>query len=118
MVLVDTSLWVEHFRHGRPELARLLERDEVTVHPFVLGELSLGNLPRRAEVLGNLQNLPRGLVADESEVTDLVEKRRLWGRGIGWIDAHLLASALISGSRLWTLDRSLHEAATALSVAR
>lgn len=114
MILVDTSVWVEHLRHGEPRLARLLIDAEVAGHPFVLGELALGWLRRRDEILGLLAALPQVQLASHDEVLDFVERRRLFARGIGWIDAHLLSAAALSGIRVWTLDRRLAAVASEL----
>ncbi len=116
MILVDTSVWIAHFRKGGTRLAALLSEALVMVHPFVLGELACGNLENRARILSDLEALPPPFSATHGEVMRLVEDRKLWGLGIGWIDAHLLASALLSNSRLWTLDRRLVRAANAAGV--
>ena len=115
-MLVDTSVWVDHFRHGDTALSNLLTRDEVECHPFVVGELACGSLHRRSEVLSLLQSLPQVPVGSHTEVLTFVEGNRLMGRGIGWIDAHLLASASLAGSLLWTRDRRLAEIARALDL--
>lgn len=111
MTLVDTSVWVDHLRSGNRTLVSLLEHDEVLTHPFVIGELACGHLRRRREILGLLNALPKAAVADHEEVLVLVEDHRLSGRGIGWVDAHLLASSRLSGARLITLDAPLLRAA-------
>jgi hypothetical protein len=111
MILADTSVWIQHFRNGDSELARVLSDGRVYMHPHVLGELACGNLKDRAVVLANLQSLPRAAVASEAEVFQFVEERRLWGRGFGWTDMHLIASALLSHCGLWTLDKRLGIAA-------
>jgi len=116
IILVDTSVWVDLWRRGNAQLARLLEQDRVVVHPFVLGELALGRLTRRADVLRDLQALQAPRVAEHAEVLALIDRVPLWGRGIGWVDAHLLASALLDRLSVWTLDRRLAGAATALGV--
>ena len=107
MILVDTSVWVEHLRHGLPRLATLLQEGEVLIHPWVIGELACGYLRNRHQVLELLQGLPTATVASDAEVLLLIEGDRLMGRGIGYIDAHLLASARLSHCRLWTQDRRL-----------
>lgn len=108
MILVDTSVWVDHLRHGNARLAALLDEVQVTTHPFVVGELACGNLGNRAEILFLLQNLPRAPAAADDEVLHFIDQRRLMGRGIGYIDAHLLAATALAGlDRLWTLDRRL-----------
>ena len=117
MTLVDTSVWVEHLRRGNAELARLLGRADVLTHPFVIGELAIGNRRRRAEILGLLARLPAAPVGAHDEVMALVEAQRLAGSGIGWVDAHLLASARLAPARLWTLDGRLKAVAGRLKVA-
>ncbi len=116
-MLVDTSVWVDHFRHGSRRLAALLENAEVECHPFVIGELACGGLSRRTEILALLAALPQVPVADHDEVLHLVDARELAGCGIGWIDAHLLCSVLLAGGRLWTLDRRLAAVANRLGLA-
>ncbi len=111
MILVDTSVWIDHLRFGNATLVEMLEEERVLLHPFVIGEIACGNLRNRARVLANLEALPVATSADHEEVVKLVEGHKLWGKGIGWIDAHLLASALVSGCRLWTLDKRLDRAA-------
>ncbi len=117
MILVDTSVWVAHLRRRNATLAARLETGEVVCHPFVLGELSLGALKRRDQILELLSELPMAQVVPHADVLALVERARLAGRGIGWVDVHLLASELLGGSRLWTLDRRLAVVAHALDVA-
>ncbi|HXD22555.1 MAG TPA: PIN domain-containing protein [Gemmatimonadaceae bacterium] len=113
MVLADTSVWVHHFRHGSDRLGVLLDAGSVAIHPFVLGELACGTLARRSETLSSLRALPHVDVADDDEVMRLLESSRLWGRGLGWIDVHLLAAAKLGGAVLWTLDTALARAAAA-----
>ncbi len=116
MILVDTSVWIDFLRGGgaAAPLARSLADDEVWTHPFVIGELALGSLGRRRRrMLADLRLLPQVSVLSESEVHRLVEARSLAGTGIGWVDAHLLASALAAGVELWTLDRRLSRVAVA-----
>jgi predicted nucleic acid-binding protein len=115
MTLADTSVWIEHFRQGN-ELGALLEEGRVLLHPFVIGELACGNLRSRKRILDDLAALPAAVAATDDEVFSLIEKQRLWGRGIGWIDAHLLAAAILSGCALWTLDRALASAARSIGV--
>ena len=110
MILVDTSVWVDHLRNGNSRLVSLLEEAEVLTHPFVLGELALGRLARRSEILELLGNLPQAKVALHEEVLAMIEDRSLAGSGIGWADAHLLSSALLSHASLWSLDRKLTSA--------
>lgn len=108
MILVDTSVWVDHLRHGSPSLFSLLSAGRVLCHPFVIGELALGALGQRDEVLGDLKNLPQAETASPLEVLELIDRQSLAGSGIGYVDAHLLASArLTAGAALWTRDRRL-----------
>jgi hypothetical protein len=115
LILVDTSVWVDHLRRGDAQLAFLLERGHVLMHPFVVGELACGSLHDRAAVLVLLQDLPAIAVADVDEVLAFIEHRNLHGKGIGYVDAHLLASvALTPGAQLWTRDKSLLRSAETL----
>ena len=107
MILVDTSVWVDHLRSGLPLLANFLEKGEVLIHPWVIGEIACGNLRNRNQVLELLQGLPAAVVASDSEVLLLIERSNLMGRGIGYVDAHLLAAAKLSRCGLWTQDRRL-----------
>lgn len=107
MILVDTSIWIDHLRSGSPALVTMLQGDLVCTHDFVIGELSCGNLRNRAEVLGLLQSLPRLATVTEEEGLFFVEQQHLMGRGIGYIDVHLLAAAVMHGARLWTKDKRL-----------
>lgn len=107
MILVDTSIWVDYLRAGDPALALLLEDAQVCTHDFVVGELACANLRNRAEILGLLQSLPRLATATEEETLFLIESRKLMGRGLGYIDAHLLAATILRDARLWTKDKSL-----------
>ena len=108
MILVDTSVWVDHLRSGEPTLVAALETGIVLTHPFVIGELACGNLKNRAEVIGLLQQLPAAPVATEAEALAFIDAQALMGRGIGYIDVHLLASAALAGDTgLWTRDRRL-----------
>ncbi len=116
-MLVDTSAWVDHFRRGNPALAAHLENWEVWCHSFVIGELACGNLARRDEVLALLAALPQAPKARHAEVLAMIDSHRLMGRGIGWTDAHLLASAKLAGTTLWTLDKRLAAIAAELDVA-
>jgi predicted nucleic acid-binding protein len=115
-MLVDTSVWVDHLSRGNPALVDLLEAGEVETHPFVVGELALGHLRWREGILEYLAALPPVPPAEHGEVLRLVEERGLAGSGLGWVDAHLLASALLGGTRVWTLDRPLASAAASLGI--
>ncbi len=116
MVLADTSEWIQHFRRGEASLADLLAEGLVLMHPFVSGELACGALKDRLVTLSYLHALPPAQPASNREVLQLIEERRLWGRGLGWVDAHLLASALLSHCAFWTLDKKLRAAATELAL--
>lgn len=116
MVLVDTSVWVDHFRRGNARLAALLEDGDVASHPFIIGELACGNLPERMSTLGCLRELPRASLAAQDEVLGLIESRRMMGSGLGFVDIHLLAAALLDGILLWTLDLPLRKAAAKLGL--
>jgi predicted nucleic acid-binding protein len=115
MILVDTSIWVDHLRRGDAELAGLLTSGRVLCHPAVTGEIALGQLHDRTGVLGLLANLPQSATATHGEVMALIEARSLSGLGIGYVDAHLLAAVLLTGdASLWTRDRRLRSAAEAV----
>ena len=118
MILVDTSVWVDHFRRHETALADALERGDVLTHPFVIGELACGNLKHRGEVLSLLQAIPAAVVSSDAEVLHFIERRNLMGKGIGYIDAHLLASVMLTeGAQLWTRDRRLDAIAADLRLA-
>jgi predicted nucleic acid-binding protein len=117
MVLVDTSVWINHFRRANRDLITLLESALVLVHPFVIGELACGTLLRREEVLQWLRLLPGATLAEDSEVLELIEIEMLWGRGIGWVDAHLAAAARLGTDRLWTVDKTLARVCLHLGIA-
>ena len=117
MMLVDTSVWIDHLRHGDAALTAALEAGQVWMHSFVLGELACGNLRSRVEVLGLLQALPPMPVSTDKEVLFFIDQHELMGRGIGYIDVHLLASARLGGTQLWTRDKRLHTVAAELGLA-
>lgn len=116
-MLVDTSVWIDHFRRRNARQSDLLDSAQAWIHPFAIGELACGSLSRRAEVLGLLEALPKVPLADHEEVLDFIGVQRLRGRGLGWVDVHLLASARLANLPLWTLDRRLTSAAAELSLA-
>lgn len=116
MILLDTSVWVEHLRSGLPAVGDLLQSDLVFTHPFVIGEIACGHLLNRTRILSHLERLPALSTVRHEEVLRLIERHRLWGSGIGWIDAHLLTAVAIHRCRLWTRDRALQRAAKALAV--
>jgi len=117
MILVDTSIWIDHLRQHDENLSKLLNQGQVLIHPFVIGELALGKLRDRDTVLDALQNLPQAPVATEAEVLQFIQKNSLYGIGIGYIDAHLLAATrLAPGATMWTRDKHLLAAATSLGL--
>jgi predicted nucleic acid-binding protein len=117
MILVDTSVWLDHFRYGDPALTQLLQDRQIIAHPFVIGELALGSLRQRDVVLGALRELPRSIVASDEEVQTFIERHALFGMGIGYVDAHLLAGTLLSaGARLWARDKRLRELSSRLAI--
>jgi len=118
LILADTSVWIEHFRAGNRHMHERLEAQEVLMHPFVLGELACGNMPNRASVLAELQKLPHSRVSRDDEALFFIERYSLIGKGLGFIDVHLLASvAITDGSRLWSRDRRLDGIANELDLA-
>lgn len=113
MILVDTSVWIDHLRRGDAELGSLLQDGRVLAHPWVTGEIALGHLSQRTEILGLLNNLPQATSATDFEVLTLIDTHQLFGLGIGYIDAHLLAATILTAdARLWTRDKRLAAVAT------
>jgi predicted nucleic acid-binding protein len=117
MILTDTSIWIDHLRSSDSHLIHLLDRELLWMHPWVVGEIACGTLANRKAVLTNLQKLPRVHPAREDEVLFMLENHTLMGRGIGYIDLHLLAAARLNGIRLWTRDKRLHKTASDLQIA-
>jgi predicted nucleic acid-binding protein len=117
MVLVDSSVWIDHLRRHEARLAALLEDGQVLIHPFVVGELALGNLRQWSVIRPLLESLPVATRASDLEVLHLIEQEDLHASGLGWVDAHLLAAARLSASPLWSRDRTLTRAAARLGVA-
>lgn len=118
MILVDTSIWIDHFRAADSQLVALLMRNEVLSHPFVVGEIALGSVTKRAEVLRYLDNLPSAITATYDEVRAFVERRKLANTGIGYVDVSLLASAALTpGAALWARDKNLRAAAVRCGLA-
>jgi predicted nucleic acid-binding protein len=118
MILVDTSVWVDHLRSGDERLIDLLDSSQVLAHPFIIGELACGNLRERDEVLRLLNDLPRAPVASQDEVLHFIERNKLIGQGIGYIDTHLLASTTLADRALiWTRDKRLQKIAKKLKLA-
>jgi predicted nucleic acid-binding protein len=109
MVLVDTSVWVSHLRDGNVGLEKLLNHGEVVSHPFIVGELACGNLKNRHEILSYLQSLPMTILAEDEEVLRFIENNQLMGKGLGYIDVHLIASAVLTDVPLWTFDKTLEK---------
>jgi predicted nucleic acid-binding protein len=107
MVLVDTSVWIEHLRHGSDQLSDLLLNNRVYCHTFIIGELACGHFKNRNKILNLLNSLQKAVIADDMEVMQLIEEHHLYGQGLGWLDVHLLSSALLSGAQLWTMDKPL-----------
>lgn len=107
MVLVDTSVWVSHLREGNTRFEKLLNDGDVVCHPFIIGELACGNLKNRAEILSLLQALPMSILAEHDEVMRFIENNQVMGKGLGYIDVHLLASALLTEVPIWTIDKKL-----------
>ncbi len=118
MILVDTTVWVNHLRAGDSRLTGLLDGGRVITHPFVIGEIALGHLKPRGEILRLLANLPTAIGATDGEVLEFIDTHKLFGSGIGYIDAHLLAAVKLSaGAALWTRDKRLHSMAAELGLA-
>jgi predicted nucleic acid-binding protein len=117
MMLVDTSVWIDHLRKSEPALIAALEAGQVLMHPFVVGELACGNLSNRVELLSLLYDLPPAPVATDAEALGFIDRRELMGRGIGYLDVHLLASVALAGTaRLWTRDKRLATVAESLKL--
>ncbi len=117
MILVDTSVWIDHIRRPDESLRHLLEQSRVLTHPIVIGELAVGNLPDRARSLRHLGQLPAALTARHHEVLTMIERLKLYGRGIGYADTHLLASARLSRCLIWARDRRLTTIAEEMGIA-
>jgi len=117
VILVDTSVWIDHFEHEIPRLVGLLMDGRVTTHVFVEGELASGSLRKRAEILRFIGRLPRAPTIEHAEVRSLCEEERVYGRGVGCVDLHLIASVRATSSRLWTHDKRLERVANQLGIA-
>ncbi len=116
MVLVDTSVWVAHLREGNAQLETLLNEGIVICHPFIIGEIACGTMKNRVQILSLLQSIPTAETAEHIEVLQFIERYRLTGKGLGYVDAHLLASAVLTGVPLWTLDKKLQHASAKLRI--
>lgn len=114
MILVDTSVWADHFRETESGLVALLNEGSVLIHPFIIEELACGNLPRRRETLELLHSLPAAPVAEHGEVLDFISSERLHSRGLGAVDVHLMASARLAGAKVWSKDKALYREARRL----
>ncbi len=118
MILLDTSVWIDHLRQRDAQVVSLLQADLALVHPFVIGELACGNLQSRSTILELLSTLPQVRVAQEHEVLFFIDRHKLMGQGIGYIDAHLLAATVLTeGAKLWTRDKRLDQLAQRLGLA-
>jgi predicted nucleic acid-binding protein len=116
VVLVDTSIWVDHLRKSNTGLVDLLDQAKVVMHPWVIGELACGNMKNRKELMLLFKALPSVEEASDEEVLQLIESKKLMGRGIGWVDVNLLATCLIGGVPIWTGDKNLRTVSAALGV--
>ncbi|MBP9674402.1 MAG: type II toxin-antitoxin system VapC family toxin [Bacteriovoracaceae bacterium] len=116
MILVDTSIWINHFKKTNSELNHLLQQNHVLLHPFVIGELACGLLPQRSKTLSDLSYLPKSILAQHQEVLFFLEEHSFYAQGIGFIDIHLLTSASLSQAYLWTLDKNLSKLAKKLQI--
>jgi predicted nucleic acid-binding protein len=116
MILVDTSIWIDHLNNSNDELKKLLNSNRVCIHPFIIGELSCGNISNRKEILSLLNALPRIEPALEEEVFTLIENKKLHGIGLGFVDVNLIASALIHGVKIWTNDKTLKRISKKLNI--
>ncbi|GAB6096127.1 PIN domain-containing protein [Desulfatiferula olefinivorans] len=116
MILADTNVWIKHFRESDAELISRLNVGFIVCHPFIIGELACGNLGNRSEILTLLQALPSTPFVEPSELLAFIENKQLMGRGLGYVDIHLLAAAIIGNVFLWTYDRRLNEAAEELGI--
>ncbi len=115
LTLVDTSVWVRHLREGDKELTLLLENGLVACHPFIIGEIACGGMKNRQTIISLLNDLPSTCLLEHDEVMEFIERRNIMNKGIGYVDVHILGSALVSDTPLWTLDKSLRKIAGALS---
>ena len=116
MILVDTSVWIDHFRRGNQLLKSTLEEGLVFCHPFIIGELACGNLGNRDEILRMMRELPQARTAENSEVMYFINDYKLYGSGLGWVDMNIIASSMLTQCRLWTLDNKLKRVALKLKI--
>ena len=115
-ILVDTSVWINHLREGDQNLSHLLEQGLVACHPFIVGEIACGGIKNRQEIINLLNDLPSTEILDHSDIIDFIESRKIMNKGIGYIDVHLLGSALVSDTPLWTFDKALRKIAIQFSI--
>ncbi len=116
MVLVDTSVWISHFRHGNSGLQKLLQDDAVASHPFIIGELACGNISNRTEILSLMQSLPMLDVVQTEELLLFIDHNKIMGTGLGFVDVHLMAAAALAEVPLWTQDKKLKQTCARLSI--
>lgn len=116
MILIDTSIWISHLTKSNSKLKDLLLKEKVITHPFIIGELSCGQIKNRKEILLLLSSLPKGICAENDEILQFIENKKLFQSGLGLIDVHLLACAQLSRSKIWTLDKKLNTVAAKLKI--
>jgi predicted nucleic acid-binding protein len=116
MVLVDTSVWVSHLRHGNPKLQEMLQEGKVVSHPFIIGELTCGKISNRVEIISLMQSLPMLDIVEHEELLLFIEHNKMMGTGLGFVDVHLMAAAILAGIPLWTQDKKLRQACSRLSI--
>ena len=115
-ILVDTSVWIKHLRESEKNLVRLLEQGLVACHPFIIGELACGGIKNRHEIISLLNDLPSTDILDHYDIMEFIEYRKIMNKGIGYVDVHLLGSALVTETPLWTFDKALKKIANQLSI--
>jgi len=115
-ILIDTSVWIKHLRESDKNLIRLLEQGLVACHPFIIGELACGGIKNRYEIISLLNDLPSTDILDHHDIMEFIEYRKIMNKGIGYVDVHLLGSALVSETHLWTFDKALRKIANKLSI--
>ena len=116
MVLVDTSVWISHFRDGNSRLQKQLEEGRVVSHPFIIGELACGNITNRTEIISLMQSLPTLDVVEQDELLLFIEHHKIMGKGLGFVDVHLIAATMLAGIPIWTLDKKLRGVSSKLNI--